>query len=349
MPASTATHPDKPGIQRNRARARRERSVRERAPKQNIGMTTTATHPTARAALPILILTLVWGCNWPILKMGVTELAPLTFRGLTLPLAAVGMLLVARLSGDSIRVPRALWPRLGVLALFNIAGWNGFVLFGVQLLPAGRSAILAYTMPVWATMIAAVLLHEPLSRRKLLGLALGVSGMAVLIGEQVSVVRAAPFGALMILTAAIVWAIGTVLLRKWQPPMPQNALSGWMMLIGWLPLAVLAPLFDPQPLSAALANLSARGWFAIAYNVFLAGTLAHWAWFTLARTLPVAVSSLSSLPVPVVGVFSGIVLLGERPGLQEWIALALVVAALFTVLFQPSGKRVTAEPLAPDD
>jgi drug/metabolite transporter (DMT)-like permease len=112
---------------------------------------------------------------------------------------------------------------------------------------------------------------------------------------------------------------------------------------------VLAPLFDPQPLSAELANLSARGWFAIGYNVFLAGTLAHRAWFTLARTLPVAVSSLSSLPVPVVGVFSGIVLLGERPGPQEWIALALVVAALFTVLFQPAGRRVTAAPLAPDD
>src|SRR6476469_7009341 len=155
---------------------------------------TSTAHPTARAALPILVLTLVWGCNWPILKMGVTELAPLTFRSLTLPFAAIGMLLVARLSGDAIRVPRALWPRLVVLALFNIAGWNVFVLFGVQQLPAGRSAILAYTMPIWATMIAAVLLHEPLSRRKLVGLALGVSGMAVLIGEQVSVVRAAPFG-----------------------------------------------------------------------------------------------------------------------------------------------------------
>ena len=210
-------------------------------------MTSPTAHPTARAALPILVLTLVWGCNWPILKMGVTELAPLTFRSLTLPFAAIGMLLVARLSGDAIRVPRALWPRLVVLALFNIAGWNGFVLFGVQQLPAGRSAILAYTMPVWATMIAAVLLHEPLSRRKLVGLALGVSGMAVLIGEQIGVVRAAPFGALMILAAAIVWALGTVLLRKWQLPVPQNALSGWMMLLGWLPVALLAPLFDPQP------------------------------------------------------------------------------------------------------
>lgn len=308
-----------------------------------------SSHSMARTALPILVLTLVWGCNWPILKMGVTEMAPLTFRGLTLPLAAIGLLLVARLSGDSIRVPRALWPRLIVLALFNIAGWNGFVLFGVQQMPAGRSAILAYTMPIWATMIAAVLLHEPLSRRKLLGLALGISGMAVLIGEQISVVRVAPFGALMILAAAILWAVGTVLLRKWQPPVAQNTLSGWMMLLGWIPLAIAAPWFDPQPLPDVLAGLSARGWFAILYNIFLAGTVAHWAWFTLARTLPVAVSSLSSLPVPVVGVFSGIVLLGERPGLQEWIALALVVAALFTVLFQPPGKRVTAAPLAPDD
>ena len=302
-----------------------------------------------RAALPILVLTLVWGCNWPVLKMGVAELAPLTFRAITLPFAAMGLLLVTRLSGDSVRIPRELWPRVGALALFNIAGWNGFVLFGVQQLPAGRSSILAYTMPIWATLIAAFILHEPLSRRNLVGLGLGTAGMAVLLGEQVALLRAAPMGALLILVAAIMWAFGTVLLRKWQPPVPQNALSGWMMLLGWMPLALLAPLFDAQPLASELAALSARGWFAILYNVFLAGTLAHWAWFTLARTLPVAVSSLSSLPVPVAGVISGIVLLGERPGTQEWIALALVVAALFTVLFQPAGRRAVAAPLAPDD
>ena len=83
------------------------------------------------------------------------------------------------------------------------------------------------------------------------------------------------------------------------------------------------------------------------YGLFM--SFAHWAWFTLARTLPVAVSSLSSLPVPVVGVISGILVLGERPGVQEWIALALVVAALFTVLFEPGAQRVTAAPIAPDD
>lgn len=303
-----------------------------------------------RALVPIAILTLVWGFNWPVLKMGVSELAPLTFRGLTLPFAAIGMLLVAHFCGDSVRIPREWWGRVAVLAGLNIAGWNAFVLFGVQQMPAGRSAILAYTMPIWATLIAAIVLHEPLSRRKLLGLLLGATGMALLIGEEIRAIRQAPFGAVMILIAAIIWAFGTVLLRKWKPGVAQNTLSGWMMLAGWLPLALVAPFLDPQPLAHTLANLSARGWFAILYNVFLAGTVAHWAWFTLARTLPVAASSLSSLPVPVVGVFAGILVLNERPGTQEWLALGFVVLALFTVLWEPSGRRQSAvAPLAPDD
>ena len=301
----------------------------------------------ARAALPILVLALVWGCNWPVLKLGVTEMAPLTFRAITLPLAALGMLGVAHASGRSIRVPRAFWPHLIVLALFNISGWNGFVLFGVQQLPAGRSAILGYTMPIWATLLAAIVVREPISRRKLVGLALGVAGMAVLLGEQAVVVRRSPSGTMMILIAAILWAFGTVLLRKWKPTMPQNALSGWMMLIGWIPLALAAPFLDAQPLGAELARLSLRGWFSLFYNVLLAGSIANLAWFMLARSLPVAISSLSSLPIPVVGVISGMLLLGERPGLQEWIALALVVSALAIVMLAP--RQATTEIRTPHD
>ena len=304
----------------------------------------------ARSLIPIVVLMLVWGCNWPILKLGVTELAPLTFRAITLPFAAIGLLLVARFSGDAIRVPRAWWGRVATLAIFNIAAWNGFILFGVQQMPAGRSAILAYTMPLWATAIAALMLHEPLSKRKLAGLALGVTGMGLLIGDELRLMQSKPFGVAMILTAAVMWAFGTVLLRKWKPPFPQNALSGWMMIVGWLPIVALAPFFDAQPLASELASLSWRGWFAIVYNIFLAGTVAHWAWFHLARTLPVAVSSLSSLPVPVVGVFAGMIVLGEKPGPQEWVALALVVGALFIVMFEPRKKQPsTATPMAPDD
>jgi drug/metabolite transporter (DMT)-like permease len=297
-----------------------------------------AAHPMANALLPILVLALVWGCNWPILKIGVTEIAPLTFRSLTLPFAALGMFMITLWSGESIRIPREWWGRLAILAFLNIAGWNGFVLFGVQQLPAGRSAIIAYTMPIWATLIAMLVLHESLNRRKIVGLLLGMLGMAILLGDDLRHIRTAPTGALLILAAAILWALGTVLLRKWKPPFAQNALSGWMMLLGWLPLVILAPFFDPHPANY-LTTLSTKAWFAVAYNIVLAGTLAHWAWFTLARTLPVAVSSLSSLPVPVVGVFAGMLFLGERPGVTEFVALALVLASLFAVLLQPKMKE----------
>ena len=301
----------------------------------------------SRSLVPIVVLTLVWGCNWPVLKLGVSEMPPLTFRAYTILFAALGLLAIAKVSGESIRIARATWPMVFVLAMLNITAWNGLVLFGVQQMPAGRSAILAYTMPVWATFFSLRLLHEPLSKRKIAGVGLGMAGMAVLLGDDLTALRGRPFGALMILGAAVTWAFGTVLLRKWKPPLPPTTLTAWMMIVGWVPIAFLAPILDPAWLSA-IPNLSGTAWFAILYNIFLAGTAAHWAWFTLARTLPVAVSSMSSLPVPVVGVFAGIIVLGERPGPAEWLALALVLAALVAVLW-PDRGRSKAAPAAPDD
>jgi drug/metabolite transporter (DMT)-like permease len=302
-------------------------------------------HITAAALVPVAVLALVWGCNWPIMKMGVSEFAPLTFRALTLPVAALGLLAAAKLSGDSIRVPRALWARVVLLGICNISVWNGLLLFGVQQLPAGRSAILAFTTPIWTVLFSLFLLHEPLSKRKVVGLTLGMFGLALLLGDDIRHLQRTPTAALFILGASVAWAFGTVLLRKWKVPMPQNALTGWMMLVGWAPLAVLAPFFDAGPLSAP----SPAGLFALVYNMFLAGTLAHWAWYTLARTLPVAVSSMSSLPVPIVGVFSGMLLLGERPGSGEWVALALVLAAMFAVLWVPKPVATPSAPAAPDN
>jgi drug/metabolite transporter (DMT)-like permease len=292
-------------------------------------------HITAGSLSLVALLTLVWGINWPVMKLGVTELAPLQFRAMTLPFAAFGMLTFARLSGDSIDVPRHLWGKVTMLALFNISGWNGLLLFGVQQLASGRSAILAYTMPIWTVLFSLFLLHEPLSKRKLVGITLGMGGMAVLLGDDVRHFERTPEAALLILGAALMWAFGIVLLRKWRVPLPQNTLSGWMMLLGWLPLAVLAPLFDHRPIH----SLSATTWFAILYNIFFAGALAQWAWLTLVRTLPVVVTSMSSLPVPIFGVFAGMLMLGERPGLSEWIALALVVAAMVAVFWPPPGTH----------
>jgi len=298
-------------------------------------------HVTAGALLPIAIVTLLWGCNWPVLKMGVPEIAPLTFRAFSLPFAALGLLGIAWAAGTSIRLPRPMWGKVAVLALFNCTGWNGLLLFGLQQLPAGRAVILAFTMPVWSALFSLMLLHEPLSRRKVLGLLLGMLGMGLLVADDARHLGRAPAAALMILGASVSWALGIVLIRKWKLPLPQTVVSGWMILIGWVPIALLAPFFGP----VRLHDVSGGAWFALLYNIFLAGTLAHWAFYRLARALPVAVSSMSSLPVPIVGVLSGMLLLGERPGLSEWVALLLVLAAMAAVLWTP---KLASAPPAPD-
>jgi drug/metabolite transporter (DMT)-like permease len=288
----------------------------------------------------VVVLSLTWGTNWPVLKMGVNELAPLTFRAATLGLAGVALLLARLLSGQSIRVERKLWPRVIALSLVNITGWSALIMYGVQQLPAGRSAILAYTMPIWGVLFSLWLLHEPLSWRKLVGLALGVGGMAILLGEDIVNLRRAPVGSLLVIGAAIAWGLGTVLLRRWALPVSQTTLSGWMMVLGWIPIAVAAPIVDPHAWSS-LSTMSGTAWFTVLFNIFISGAVANWAWFRMARTLPVVVSSLSSLPVPVVGVFSGMLILGERPGAGEFVALALVLASLVAVML-PVRRRAAA-------
>ena len=294
----------------------------------------------AASLMLVVVLSLTWGCNWPVLKLGVTELAPLTFRASTLGFSGLVLLLVSLLSGEAVGIERKLWPRLITLSFVNVTGWSALIMYGVQLLPAGRSAILSYTMPVWGVLFSLWLLHEPLSWRKLLGLALGVGGMAILLGEDIANLRRAPVGSLLVIGAAISWGLGTALLRRWAPAVPQTTLTGWMMLLGWIPIAVAAPIVDPHAWSS-LATMSGTAWFAVLFNIFISGAVANWAWFRMARTMPVVVSSLSSLPVPVVGVFSGMIVLGERPGAGEFVALALVIASLAAVILPARRRSIT--------
>ena len=279
-------------------------------------------------------LTLVWGFNWTAMKVALSEVAPLTFR--TLCLAAGSGLLFAflRLSGQPLAVPRSQWPRLALIALFTITAWNLLVAFGVRLIPSGRAAILAYTMPAWAIPLSVWLLGERMNRRKALGLALGMGGMALLLWDEIANLRGAPLGSLLVLGAALTWAIGTVLQKKYPVQAPVAAYTAWIMLIGGTPIYLGAIVFD---LRVALSEGFSVGlWpaLAVAYNVVLAFAWAHWAWLRLATAVSVSTFSLSMLMVPVVGVFSGMLFLGERPGPAEFGALGLVLGSLATVALQ---------------
>jgi len=274
-------------------------------------------------------LTVVWGFNWTAMKVAIADIAPFTFRTLCLGLGSGVLFAFLRASGQPLAVPRDQWPRLVLIAFFNITCWNILVVFGLSQLPSGRAAILAYTMPAWAIPLSVLLLGERLTGRKLLGLALGMAGMALLLWDEFHRLQGAPRGALLVLCAAFTWAVGTILQKKYPVRAPLAGFTAWLMLLGGVPIYIGALLFEDFSKLADVGLTSALG---AAYNVLLAFAWAHWAWIKLATSVSVTVFSLSMLVIPVVGVFSGILFLGEQPGWPEYAALAFVLGSLATVV-----------------
>jgi len=278
--------------------------------------------------LLLAALTLGWGFNWPTMKIALAEIPVWTFRAICVAGGVAGMFLIAWRGGLRIVPPPGSWPRLTATAACNVTLWNVLVAQGLTHLPAGRSVILAYTMPLWVVVLSRAVLHERLTRRRLAGLGLGMAGMLVLIGNELAVLQGAPVGALLVLSAAFSWALGTVLMKRFPTDLPTSSFTGWQMLIGGIPIAVGALLMDPP-------HWRPVGWqtvLAVLYNVFIAFILCHWAWFKIVGRASAGVSALGTLLIPVVGVFSSMLLLGERPAWPEYLAMALVFGALASVL-----------------
>lgn len=292
-------------------------------------MTISSSHTLPRSLwVTLALLTIFWGLNWPMMKLALSEVPVWTFRGSCVVVGALGMFAIARLNRLPIRIPRGQWPRIAMQSLFNIGLWNVLIGYGVTLLPAGRSAILAYTMPLWVVVLSAVALNERLTLRRLAGVTLGMSGVLLLISAELSVLRAAPVGALMVIGAALSWAVGTVLIKRFPIALPTTSFVAWQLVLGGLPVALGALIID----WGAWQPISWKPTVGLLYNMFIAFIFCHWAWFKIAANAPAGVAALSTLMIPVIGVFSGILLLGEQPRWQEYAALLLVTLALATVL-----------------
>lgn len=280
--------------------------------------------------LLLAALSLFWGLNWPVMKVVLSEVPPLYFRGGCLFAGGAGMLALARAGGLAIAVPSGNWRRLLWLTLFNIIGWNVLIVYGVSLLPSGRAALLGYTMPLWSAILSVWLLGERVTWQRLLGLLLGLAGIAVLLGGSLEGMMRAPIGVACMIAAAWSWALGIVLLKRLPVALPTSSLTGWMMLLGALPmLAVAIPLESSRLVVPGFWPL-----FGMAYNTFLAFMFCYWAWNRIVLMVPVAVSSLSSLTTPLIGVIGGVVFLGETLGWRELLAMALILAAVGSVSFK---------------
>jgi drug/metabolite transporter (DMT)-like permease len=297
------------------------------------GLSAEPDHLPPRLWWVLASLTLAWGFNWTALKVALAEVPPWTFRSLCLGLGSAVLFLALRAGGQRIVLPSGQWGRLWLLALLNITSWNMLVAFGVGMIPSGRAAIVAYTMPVWAVPLSVWLLGERITGRKLVGLVLGLGGLALLLLESFAGLGRSPLGSLLVLGAAVSWALGAVLQKRFPVSLPVGPYTAWIMLLGGVPIFAGAIVFEDWH---ALQGAGVIAWLGTAYNVVIAFAFAHWAWIKIATSVPVSVFSISMLLIPVVGVVSGMLFLGERPTWAEYAALVLVVCALLTVL-RPSG------------
>jgi drug/metabolite transporter (DMT)-like permease len=229
-------------------------------------------------------------------------------------------------------VPRAERFTLCLVAFFNITGWHLCSAYGLTLVQAGRAVIIAYTMPLWTVVFGHLLVGERITRARLVALGLGLGGMAALVAPEARALWAAPAGVLLILGGAVSWAIGTVLTKANRWTIPTAALTGWQLVLGAVPIALGAAVRhagwgDASPLSR-LGSLSSGALLGTAYATLVGVIFCHWAWFRLVAILPAAVAAIGTLGIPIVGLFTSALVLGEPVGSAEVVALILVVAGL---------------------
>lgn len=276
----------------------------------------------------LVLLTLAWGINWPIMKMGVADYPPLSFRALSIWLGIPVLGLAMVLMKVPFFVPRDKFRELFWLAFSNMFVWHGLIILAVKNLSSGRAAILGYTMPIFSALFGAWFFGNQLQRRSWLGVAAAALGVSLLLWHELTNLSGRPIGVLCALAAAATWAVGTQKLRNTTMPVATLTISFWMTVMTAVVMTVLSAAFEMPQWKAP----SAVSWASILYNAVIIFGFAHAAWFFLARSLPPIASTLSVMMIPILGVFSGALGLGEVLHWQDWAAVLLMVVAIASVL-----------------
>lgn len=286
---------------------------------------------TRKDLILLALLTLSWGFNWPIMKIGVQDFPPLTFRTLGMIGGLGAIWLAARFQRASLAIPKGDVMTVIKLAIPNMLLWHALIISGVSMLSSGRAAILGYTMPIWAVLAGLLFFGERISRASLIGIALALTGAMLLLSSEFSKLSGQPMGTVLALLAAASWGYGTVVMKRTKIEMPTISLTFWMLLFTTLAMTLmsLALEFD------AIRMPTSVEWATIIYNAVIIFGFAHVVWFRLARILPPVASSLSVMLIPILGVFSGAWMLGETPHWQDYAAIVLILGSMSTVLFKP--------------
>ena len=286
----------------------------------------------ASVYLALVVLALVWGYTWVTIKIATEDASPYFVAGARLAVATLILFALLALTRRSLRPPPFV-PTL-VLGLLQTTGWTLLQTIAVSLAGAGKSAVLGYTMPFWAALLAWPFLGERITGLRWLALALAGAGLALVVVplDAHSFVSDG-----MAVVAGISWAASAVwakILRK-RYDVELLSLTAWQLLWGTIPLVVLMLIIPSHvrwtaPFIASMAFMSIGG-----------GALGWFLWMFILSRLPAGVAGIASLATPVIGVLAAALQLHEIPSRTELIGMALIVVALI------ANFRSEAAPASP--
>ncbi|EJN09889.1 putative permease [Herbaspirillum sp. YR522] len=279
----------------------------------------------------LVLLGLLWGLNWPAVKISLSGVSPWALRSTGLGVAACTVFALGLLRRRPMALPRGRERlHLVVAGLLNVALFNILLTFAQLGAATSRVAIITYSMPLWATLAARLVLGERLDTLRAGGLALGAAGLAVLLWPLLA--GGLPAGILLALGAAISWALGTVYMKWARLSAEPLALAGWQLLIGAAVALTGLMAFEPGRHFPPWSEIDVRLLLALGYHILFGMAAAHVLWFSIVARMPAGVAALGTLLVPVVGVSGAVLLLGERPALTDLAGFALIFCAALCVL-----------------
>lgn len=294
--------------------------------------------PSPRTAILLLAgVIVVWGLNWPVMKLGVDVMQPIGFVAVRMALAALCLFAVVGALGR-LKLPRGReWGIVVLVAVCQMGGFLALVTTALQFVEASRSAILSYTMPLWVIPFAVLFLGEKLTGLRLAGSVVGLLGVAVMfnpIGFDWSD-GPALIGNGLLMLAALLWAVQILVLKHLRWSGSALDLSPWQTLVATLGVTPLALLLEGG-LPLDWSWLSAG---VLIYNGVLASAFCFVAAVAISQALPAITTSLALLAVPVAGLLFSAMLLGEPVTLTLGLGLGLIIAGLALVAL---GERRAA-------
>jgi drug/metabolite transporter (DMT)-like permease len=288
----------------------------------------------------ILLATVViaWGLTWPVNKVILASVPPVWAVAVRTAIGAVALFALAGAQRRLCLPPRQDLPVLVSIALLHMIGFGVLSSIGLQRVPTGRSVVLAYTTPLWVVPGAALFLGERLTARRVVGVALGLTGLVVLFNPLAFdwTQRGAVLGNLAILAAALLWAGSILHIRghRWRST-PFDLLP-WETLMATAVLVPLAYLLAGRPAFEIDASLAGM----LLYAGIPGTALAYWAVAMASRYLPAITTSLGLLATPVVSIVVAALWLQELPTADVLAAMGLILSGI--ALGASSQKALTA-------